>query len=219
MFMIFFLLRLAEVYTQSLTSDECERCDVRLSDMLRMLKSLQTQVSIYREENMELKSEIKKLSKWQNNSKASVCSVERVHYRGHSYRYHKSKMNWTDAQIACEKEGAYLVEIEDNLESEWITDMFLKKDLCSTYDGQCMVWTGGNDRDTEGVFKWSHSKNTFQFTNWNTKEPSIGSLDVGSYENCLSLLPVGYWNDALCSWKFDFLCERSIHDQMCQDLS
>ncbi|XP_062615104.1 snaclec bitiscetin subunit beta-like [Saccostrea cucullata] len=160
MLIIFFLFCVRKVYTQSLIYEECERCEVRLSDMLKMLKSLQKQISIYREEHMELRAEIRRLSSRLNKTEVFVCSAEWVDYRGHCYKYHETKMTWNDAKIACEEEGAYLVEIEDNLESDWITDQFLKKDLCSSYELKCMVWTGGTDSDKEGVFKWSHSNNT-----------------------------------------------------------
>ncbi|XP_062567793.1 C-type mannose receptor 2-like [Saccostrea cucullata] len=183
------------------------------------MKLMETKLNSYEKENTELKAEVKKLSTWRNKIEANMCSDEWVPYHGHAYKYHSTKMNWVDAQIACEKEGGYQVEIEDRLESDWITNTFLKKDSCKTYDVSCMVWTGGSDIEEEGVYKWSHSNRTFQFTNWNPQQPSIARPEFASFEDCVNLLPAGDWNDAPCGMNFDFLCEKSLYAQLCQTLT
>lgn len=80
-------------------------------------------------------------------------------------------------------------------------DIFIKKNLLL---GQ--FWTGGNDIDVEGQWRWVTSGNPFTFTDWGPGEPN----DTGGNEDCMLLLSnTGYtWNDLPCSTNSLYICEK-----------
>ena len=64
------------------------------------------------------------------------------------------------------------------------------------------VWTGLNDRSTEGEFTWSDG-NEFDFQNWETGAPSTSTAD-----NCVKFTD-GAWNDTSCTEAEQFVCKKS----------
>ena len=67
-------------------------------------------------------------------------------------------------------------------------------------------WIGLTDALVEGKFIWQTTQDDAVLTDWAPSEPN----DAGHLEDCAALT-FGYhyqWNDAHCSSKIDFICEK-----------
>ncbi|XP_061190481.1 hepatic lectin-like [Saccostrea echinata] len=109
----------------------------------------------------------------------------------------------------CETRCSNLVEIETKEESDWLAQTFLLKETCPSYIYVCVAWTGGNDRRIEGKYQWKDGNLSMTFTNWAKGEPSIGYPNQAEEKDCIDLLTNGKWNDRPCSYKSQYICEKS----------
>ncbi|XP_056001779.1 neurocan core protein-like [Ostrea edulis] len=137
------------------------------------------------------------------------CPSSWIEYQGHCYYLDEKRVNWTDAKLECRKRGSHLVEIEDQEKSKWLASTFLVKSTCPTYLYKCTAWTGGNDVDIEGQYRWSYSNAIFTFHFWQRGEPSVGYPKQAEERDCIDLLRNGKWNDRRCSYLNLFICEMS----------
>lgn len=66
-------------------------------------------------------------------------------------------------------------------------------------------WTGGNDIESEGNFKWIGSEQPFTYTNWMTGQPDPAEQD------CVEIRGVSNfkWHDETCNHSHLFICEKS----------
>ncbi|XP_062593296.1 low affinity immunoglobulin epsilon Fc receptor-like [Saccostrea cucullata] len=128
----------------------------------------------------------------------SDCHQGWTFNEGHCYMYNETILNWYPAKTWCEEFASYLVELDSQEESDWITNKFLKADVCASVQF-CSTWSGGNDITTEGVFIWAQSNAPLVYTNWAPKQPANG----------MNMRSNGKWNDAKCSDQFKFICEKS----------
>jgi hypothetical protein len=70
--------------------------------------------------------------------------------------------------------------------------------------GLCLAWTGGNDRNTEGLYVSSRGAEV-TFTNWHSNEPNRHD----AYDDCIVLTyPNGKWADFGCNDKRPYVCEK-----------
>ena len=75
----------------------------------------------------------------------------------------------------------------------------------STSDqNEVSYWLGGNDIETEGVFKWVKSDLPMTYTDWSPGQPD----DAGG-EDCMELRGAFqyHWNDLPCNIPHHFICE------------
>jgi hypothetical protein len=102
---------------------------------------------------------------------------------------------WPSAQEYCERQGGYLVSIQDAAENEFIHELL--GDLPPT-------WLGATDEEEEGTWVWA-SGEPWQYTNWEQGEPSgeegehYLTIDYGN----------GRWSDRESSFAepLEFICE------------
>ncbi|XP_056001958.1 C-type lectin domain family 17, member A-like [Ostrea edulis] len=140
--------------------------------------------------------------------KFSECTSSWIEYKGNCYYKGEKRVNWRDAKLECEKRCSHLVEIGDKEESDFLASTFLLNSTCpsSVYD-VCTAWTGGNDHDIEGQYRWSYSNVTITVTAWYTNEPSVGYPAQAEEKDCIDLFRNGKWNDRPCSYRNSFICE------------
>ena len=77
--------------------------------------------------------------------------------------------------------------------------------------GKQITWIGGSDRKTEGTFTWSDGTPWDKeqlATLWGKGEPN----NSGGNEDCIDIFPIfsGLFNDAACSLKYQFICEKKL---------
>ena len=106
-------------------------------------------------------------------------------------------MTWENAKMWCEEMGrnSHLVKIETKEENDFLVGNF------SGYNS----WIGANDIEKEGSFRWTDGSPLI-FTDWGQDEPN----NSGGGEDCahIYILKNNMWNDARCTAKFFFICER-----------
>ncbi|BFZ21788.1 hypothetical protein BsWGS_24827 [Bradybaena similaris] len=126
------------------------------------------------------------------------CNTGWMSYQKSCYSVGQEAMSWMDAKTACQARGAYLAEVTDKSEHDWIVAQL--KRLNST-----SVWLGASDLLIEGVWNWQTNKQPFgPVLFW-----SAGQPDNRGGEFCLEMRQeYGYlWNDLLCAVKNKFICE------------
>lgn len=78
-------------------------------------------------------------------------------------------------------------------------------DSCnSTNPSGCSLWTGLNDREVKGQYRWNSSNITMTFSNWHPNEPNS---DIR--KRCVDMLQNGTWSDRGCWYKIPFVCEMA----------
>jgi autotransporter-associated beta strand protein len=90
---------------------------------------------------------------------------------GHFYHLIRAEqaaegVTWSQAEALANSLGGHLVTINDQVEQDWITNNFPGSGVNDFY-----VWTGLNDRNSEGNYVWS-SGEPATYTNWYPGEPN-----------------------------------------------
>lgn len=93
-----------------------------------------------------------------------------------------------------------------------IHSVFFKANCKSDPFFDCTAWTGGNDLDVEGQYRWDHSNTLVNFTNWHYHEPSLGDPNQALSKDCIDMLRDGVWNDRPCSYLNSVICEKSFNN-------
>jgi hypothetical protein len=111
-------------------------------------------------------------------------------HNGHSYKVIRNCGSWSNCENQAVAQGAHLVTINDQEESDW---------LVATFGGTENYWIGFNDRAAEGNWVWVGPGNTGKsvvYTNWAPNEPSPGFKEDCAMTNWGT---PGKWNDGTCS--------------------
>ncbi|XP_056002001.1 perlucin-like protein [Ostrea edulis] len=146
---------------------------------------------------------VTEISHWKSYYKG--CDSGWLEFNYHCYKLVHGKISWADAKLTCERNCAYLTEITDVEENDWIVEAFLD-DACSTRS--CQMWCGGNDIETEDLFQWSNSKLTMSFTNWKPGQPRQKYSEKAENRDCVTLSRNGQWENILCTLSKRFICEK-----------
>lgn len=113
----------------------------------------------------------------------------------HCYYRVDTPATWTDAEAACEADGATLATVTSATESS-----FLNAEL-----GDYSVWIGGYATDAGNTFGWVTGE-TWSYENWGGTEPNNVN------EDCLHMnypsLPDTTWNDQSCTSTYAYICEK-----------
>ena len=118
---------------------------------------------------------------------------------GHGYWYCSDTRSQADANAVCETVGGGLANVGDMTEND-----FLDANISGANP-----WIGGDDRATEGSWRWADGSVFYEdstsllYARWNGGEPN-NSGD----EDCIELLAdTGFWNDAKCGDSRAYWCE------------
>lgn len=72
------------------------------------------------------------------------------------------------------------------------------------------AWTGGNDFENEGEFRWSSGSPFSGYTKWGVNNPD----NYGGSENCVHLINYSFaWNDNYCGAKKQCVCEKELEER------
>ncbi|XP_026098931.1 uncharacterized protein LOC113069993 isoform X2 [Carassius auratus] len=129
-----------------------------------------------------------------------------IPFRNSCYLFSHDSMTWTKAKNYCEEKGALLLKIEDGSEREW-------EFVTSTAKPQ-EYWTGLTDQNT-GQWRWAdETPYTMNKIEWSPGQPDDwkdhGLGEEG--EDCVHITAYGLLNDAHCSIKMNYICERRKQD-------
>ncbi|HVK72250.1 MAG TPA: lectin-like protein [Kofleriaceae bacterium] len=116
--------------------------------------------------------------------------------------------SWPVAEARCTAEAMRLQRLDDAAETAWA------RTTATAAFGAVNYWTGGNDRLSEGQWRWPDGAQFWQGTSggapvgglyntWDSGEPNNDSD-----EDCLELRTNSRANDGQCSGAKPFVCER-----------
>ncbi|KAM4727472.1 macrophage mannose receptor 1-like [Anableps anableps] len=129
---------------------------------------------------------------------AGFCSAPWVTYNGHCFHLYRTPKSWSDAQLACRKEGGGLVSIRNVEDQSFVISQL-------GYASTDELWIGLNDRKTEGLFDWT-DHTTVSFTSWEFGKPAVAT----NQEDCVLIRgESGNWADRDCKEKHGFICMKT----------
>ena len=115
-------------------------------------------------------------------------------FNDHTYLMFEREETWYSANEICNALGGHLVSINSKAENDYIANF-------TDFD----IWTGGTDRDKEGVWTWT-SKEQFVDYGFSAGEPNNIDNNDELEENYLETFH-GVWNDSHGNFKKPFVCE------------
>lgn len=130
-----------------------------------------------------------------------VCPKGWKSRKGSCYQVFSEKVNWFQAQMNCRKHDSTLVQIEDELENQWLKKQYP--------DIKMATWIDAVDLGKEGQWMWFSSGKTAAYLPWFSGEPN----NHNSIEHCAVIFNNGNekWNDTKCHYSFYFMCEKKIY--------
>ena len=137
----------------------------------------------------------------------TCCKSPWVGFQRNCYLFVPDAKYQADAEAHCQSlstsvRQAHLTSILNEAERNFIKDY-----IGESQSGVGKVWTGFNDKEEEGVFKWTDGKSS-TYRAWATGEPNSYTDD----ENCVEIyVQANKWNDVPCSRSSPFLCKIPQH--------
>ncbi|XP_069140715.1 perlucin-like [Argopecten irradians] len=137
-----------------------------------------------------------------------TCPQGWVYYKNYCYLFRDTTNTWDVSKAECESKNAYLVEIKNEPENEFIVRTIRNIDIPGFPLEDRSYYAGGTDRDTETEWIWAGSKEKMTFKNFQPPEPN----NKAYYEDCLSLYgPINFsWNDDSCDEEYFSICKASV---------
>ncbi|XP_060570423.1 perlucin-like protein [Ruditapes philippinarum] len=118
------------------------------------------------------------------------------------YLFSHDTEDWANAVTLCQILGGHLVEIEDDIENQYIVAQ------AKLYNSA--FWIGLNDLQEENSWMWVNSNDPVKYANWAPNQPDNGGQD----ENCVHLYPgfSYHWNDFPCHKLNHYICEKAAEN-------
>ncbi|XP_053409086.1 macrophage mannose receptor 1-like [Mercenaria mercenaria] len=125
---------------------------------------------------------------WESNPLTAYC-----------YMFVDQPLSWLDALTQCRAYRGQLVSIESSQEINYLAARMQSMNSLA-------VWTGANDRGSEGGWKWINGK-PFAFFNWAPGQPSGHALGQG--QDCVAMFTQSaLWDDVDCTTRNGYICEK-----------
>uniref|UniRef100_A0A8C2KTT6 Si:ch211-283g2.3 n=1 Tax=Cyprinus carpio TaxID=7962 RepID=A0A8C2KTT6_CYPCA len=191
-------LREDSLMTSLVSLQSIPRTQRLLMDMSNSLSELKRSVGLLRSSLQTLSY---KLS-FTNLLTSGCTEPDWIPFRNSCYLFSQDVMNWTKARDYCEEKGALLLKIEDGSEKEWQFVINFAK----PHD----YWVGLTDQNT-GQWRWTDdTPYIMNREHWRAGQPDEWTehgLGEGG-EDCGQIAYDGLLNDAHCSAKMKFICEK-----------
>ncbi|KAM9737420.1 lactose-binding lectin l-2-like [Menidia menidia] len=126
------------------------------------------------------------------------CPMFWYSFNGRCYKYVASHLTWGKAELYCLSEGANLVSIHSQEESNFV------KSLIKNFDpNEGYTWIGLSDLHYDGKWMWSDGSKAGYFI-WSTGEPT----NWQGMEHCVhtNYGPDRNWNDNRCYNQYPAVC-------------
>ncbi|XP_061190205.1 C-type lectin domain family 17, member A-like [Saccostrea echinata] len=143
-----------------------------------------------------------------SSERKNTCDNGWVPFSGHCYYFNETEATWDEAVAQCEQRDSYLIELNSDLESTWITESFLLpvsgvEAICPHFFS-CSVWVGARCELPPDKFLWNQSGTEIVFPQWAANQPNSGR----GVPACVVLQRAGTGNDMYCTKTFQFICEK-----------
>ncbi|XP_069750752.1 layilin isoform X3 [Narcine bancroftii] len=137
--------------------------------------------------------------------------IERPCYKIAYFKDVSRRLEFKEAQEACQSDGGDLLSIESENEQRLIEKLIQG---LSAGDGDFWIglWRKGNSADCPSLYQWLDGSKA-KFRNWYVDEPSCGSeVCVVMYHQPSASSGMGgpylyQWNDDRCNMKNNFICK------------
>ncbi|CAG2234305.1 CD206 [Mytilus edulis] len=133
------------------------------------------------------------------------CPIDWYKNGAACYLIRHEKRTWFQARDFCRSHGSDLVSFHSKAEVDTLPKNQLKEEP---------YWTGLNEIDHKGTFKWSDGT-PLDYTNWNLYEPNHWN----NFEHCVEMEHFTHrkWNDGNCYISQSFICKLSLTDKCRND--
>ncbi|XP_071941161.1 alpha-N-acetylgalactosamine-specific lectin-like [Antedon mediterranea] len=132
------------------------------------------------------------------------CDLFWVPFQQSCYRGFGHLVTWSQARAECKRHRAHLVSIGSAFENWFVYELWKSSTGNKIAATGITFWTGLNDIDQEGIYKWADSsESVVWYRNWKLNQP-----DNSRNEDCVHLEPTsGRWNDLNCGAHAYYMCE------------
>ena len=121
------------------------------------------------------------------------CSTEWTQYESFCYKAYSRTEDWENARKECLHSHSDLASISSSAENDFIATTLIP--------GEGGHWIGLNDKEQEGVFKWSDGT-PYNFSSFGDSDTSKGNVS-----NCVVFNDRG-WGDKKCSRRRPYICKK-----------
>ncbi|XP_068712220.1 uncharacterized protein [Montipora foliosa] len=127
-----------------------------------------------------------------------TCNPGFQKFDGTCYKYHRDKQTWEAALFQSAMVNATLVSFHKSQE-----EAFVQRLIPTGY--QELIWTGLNDRITEGTYTWSDGTSV-EYSTWKANEPT------GDKEDCVGVQVTNYgtMSDVLCNQLHNYVSRQPL---------
>ncbi|XP_060037386.1 C-type lectin domain family 4 member G-like [Erinaceus europaeus] len=130
------------------------------------------------------------------NASCEQCPTSWLPFQGSCYLFSREWATWDEAQKHCLEAGGHLVIIGGMNEQSFLVQ----------HIGDRGHWLGlraVRQRSRIQSYQWVDGV-PLSFSHWNRGEPS----DSQGREDCIMMLNTGLWNDAPCTLRDNWICEK-----------
>ncbi|XP_073479357.1 uncharacterized protein [Aquarana catesbeiana] len=179
------------------------------SDIQKIQKALQDQAIEIQNANRSLSMDVKKVLESVNKMAGEIqkvkrsgepCSTGWINFAGGCYYWSSNSVPWEYAKKQCEDRQAHLVVVNGNDEMVYLRAFSQKK----------MWWIGLTEIDNH--WHWVDGT-SFELTPkfWEAGQPdNYANRALQGGEDCAQLRGAEGWNDAHCSAKHFYICEKKM---------
>ncbi|GFR86643.1 C-type lectin [Elysia marginata] len=215
------LQHLAEV-TQETASDSSRKVDLISSRLQRLTEVVQETANISKEVVSQVQGQDHKMLELESKLDAvhlttrflsTLMTIDRTKYDVSPVYKETLYLATRQPKVfnivadneACQQQGGYLAEIDDDEESRFVFN------FAKAMGGSDIFMTGGNDIDEEGKFVFFHSKKSVpQQLTWLRGQPD----DYKRKEDCMHFwITRGGLNDTPCTSNSKYICEVPLRAQ------
>ena len=131
--------------------------------------------------------------------KKRACPEGWTHFNSNCYKLFEEHLAFEDAEAQCQKHGAHLASIHNQMENNFVT-RYVKSE----------IWIGGSDKIQEGSWTWTDGSTWGDYSYWARNEPNNNH----GIDDCLkmSVWRKGYvknWWDMFCTDRVPFVCKKN----------
>ncbi|NWX97024.1 MRC1 protein, partial [Nothoprocta ornata] len=145
------------------------------------------------------KKESSSLSSEEETIKDPGCQTGWRRHSLHCYLVGSAFLTFSDANMTCEQNKAYLTTVENRNEQAFLISL-------TGLRHEKYFWIGLSDLEEHGTFRWTSGP--LLFTHWNTDMP-------GKERGCVAMrtgVAAGLWDVVSCEERANFLCKQLVED-------